>query len=858
MKLMSHQPKSLLAMVYVIGMATSAGEVQAQAGNRPSPSPETQQQATANDASGALEDIVVTARKFDEPLQRTPVTVTAFSQEKLDKLTIQQPIDLQNYTPGLQLNQYSFQSNPYGVLGAPSYVIRGQGGGSSNANPAVLAYFAGAPANYGYSLYDMQVVQVLKGPQGTLFGRSAIGGAVLLDPNWDTNKFGGFLDAGTGSRNEIRLSGAMSIPIVDDVLGIRISGYRDHQDGYTQSFNSGQSLNNVNVSSARLGINFTPANWFADRLLFQYEDEESLTGNVLYKGNPALYQGLMGAVPGVCSAAATSSGLPGNASFIAGCTAQRDGILSGIIDEFSNAQTRFATGDHSVGIRTIGQGPPAEIFRTYSLINQTDLHIPDVGPITDITLKNTYSKLLNRYVIQNGFDAAGTDLGITSIFSGVRQFPNGVCATSGPNIGQCTQGLFQSENTPTPNQGSNEVNLSFDLFGRLKILAGDFYEWSSNDQVVAPTAVQLFGLALSPLMSALATNSPSPNATNTLNSDVWEKGDYINTTLDLKDLVDGLSLSGGYRYNTTYSENTTQLVTGGPVTVSALPGSGYNYSFSANYQVTQSLLLYVVRSRAFRPGGLNPSSCSVLPLDAGGCPASYAPEVLIDTEGGIKWDWHLGDIQARTNGAVYHYNDSNEARSFVSPVADLIYTLANTQSVTNGFELEQTVVWKNLSVDVDYNYLDAHYTKWFAQQGAAFPCTDPINNSGNNCADYKSLAFLGAPRNQLSVTAQYSVPVQELGEFVPSLTVASRSSVNFADVPATDPGAVQGQYTLLNARVAWNHIMNNRAVSAEFFVRNLTNKFYFQGMSSLLTSLGYQSYSQGEPRTAGVELRYTF
>src|SRR5690606_16918385 len=129
--------------------------------------------------TGGLEEIVVTARRSQENIQSTPVTVTAFGAETLREGGISTPEDLQMSTPGVYLSGTGSRQN---VI----YQIRGQSKSVFGPNsPAVVSYFAEVPDPFVGSFvpqYDLSAVEVLKGPQGTLFGRNTTGGAILYAP----------------------------------------------------------------------------------------------------------------------------------------------------------------------------------------------------------------------------------------------------------------------------------------------------------------------------------------------------------------------------------------------------------------------------------------------------------------------------------------------------------------------------------------------------------------------------------------------------------------------------------------------------------------------------------------------------
>lgn len=166
-------------------------------------------------ASPSIDDIVVTARRSEESIQSTPVSVTAFTADMLREANIATTADLMIKTPGVYLSGSGGRENSV-------FQVRGQSKALSGSNaPAVVSYFADVPAptfGSGVATYDMASVQVLKGPQGTLFGRNTTGGAVLYYPAAPEYVLGGYVEAGYGRYDRKQLEGALSIPIVDNKL----------------------------------------------------------------------------------------------------------------------------------------------------------------------------------------------------------------------------------------------------------------------------------------------------------------------------------------------------------------------------------------------------------------------------------------------------------------------------------------------------------------------------------------------------------------------------------------------------------------------------------------------------------------
>ncbi|ARR55254.1 hypothetical protein HY78_18290 [Rhizorhabdus wittichii DC-6] len=214
----------------------------------------------------ALEDIVVTARRRAESLQSVPVSVTAISGRALAAEGVRNVIDLQFHTPGLTT------VGAGGSRTQTAFAMRGQTQTYGGAFPGVASYFADIPiiSQATASFLDLQNVQVLKGPQGTLFGRNTTGGAVLFAPQRPTNDFGGYAMAKLGNYNLRHAEGALNIPIVSDVLAVRLNGQRIKRDGYTLNLTDGRYRDNVNSQAYRGSVLFTPPGGFSNYLVMEY------------------------------------------------------------------------------------------------------------------------------------------------------------------------------------------------------------------------------------------------------------------------------------------------------------------------------------------------------------------------------------------------------------------------------------------------------------------------------------------------------------------------------------------------------------------------------------------------------------
>lgn len=206
---------------------------------------------------GGIEDIVVTARRRDESLQDVPVAITAISSQMLEQMGVRSTDDLQKALPGVNVSGQRRDD--------ASFYIRGQGPGIHSFGQrnftSVATYFAEVPALVSGPgvFFDLGAVQILKGPQGTLFGRNTTGGAVLFEPQRPTQEIEGYVQLLAGNYAYRELEAVMNLPVLPDLLSIRLAGNVAKRRGFTTSVLTGQNLDGRDYQAYRASILFTPA-----------------------------------------------------------------------------------------------------------------------------------------------------------------------------------------------------------------------------------------------------------------------------------------------------------------------------------------------------------------------------------------------------------------------------------------------------------------------------------------------------------------------------------------------------------------------------------------------------------------------
>jgi iron complex outermembrane receptor protein len=763
--------------------------------------PAVAQSAVANggDAVSSIETVTVTARRREEDLEKVPVAVTVLSADKLRTSEIRSVLDLQNYAPSLTV------SGSLGSRDDDVFTIRGQSQPFGGADPGVQSYFADVPFNpsgHG-STYDLANIQVLNGPQGTLFGRSTTGGAVLFEPKRPDDQFGGYLDVTGGTYALKEFQGALNVP-VSDTLDIRLAGDVAKQRGFTYDVSTGEHLDNVDYQAGRIGIDWHPVNGFDNYLLAYYlHDWNNGTGAELSGiGSEARLVGV-----------AEKFGLP---------AAEATTLVGLFYPEF---QTALAD-QQAMGPRRATSSIP--LFYHHDSWSATDVASYEITP--SLTIKNILAYIDDK--VQPSFDYDGSSLPILDI-SNSRTWE--------------TQSI----------QVTEELQLLGNM-GNFNWIAG-FYHELDHPGGYSEIERHTFGGegVLPPLSSTVVerlTNGGSSNA------------GYGSVTYDATDWVKGLSFTAGGRYTWDRKVATANVCTSAscpfPLTnATLLPTLTHSFrapswTLAANWQATDDTLLYATYRRGYKSGGFNSGASGAPDLEL------FKPEFLTDVELGTKNNWTILGVPGRTNFDLYYgwYQDiqkndlilvANTTGPTPTSLLDAITFNAARASV-KGLEFSSTFIPnENVQFDVFYSYTDASYDKF------VLPDT-VINGVAEDILDHSGNPFAYTPKHKLGLTGRFHIPVDASWGFpVFTAELTGQSKTYFTDFADENPDAFQKLYGLINLRFDWDNIWGT-AFDAAVYSTNVTNKTYKVGANALEQEIATTASIYGAPRMVGIELRWRF
>ncbi|MEA3301450.1 MAG: TonB-dependent receptor [Pseudomonadota bacterium] len=813
--------KNLLSVSLAAGLATLAGaplhaqpDTGASGGGQPA-------------ADRTLEEIVVTARRREESAQETPVALAVLDTDALYRNNITEIRDLTASVPGVNFTQSGGANNTVFSIRGRSRAVFG------NSQPAVASYVNEVPlSTWGASIptYDMASVQVLKGPQGTLFGRNTTAGAVLTTTQRPEHEFGGYLMGKIGNYNARVVEGAVNIPVVADKVALRIAGQLDKRDGFTDNMSrpSEDDFDNKDRTNYRVSLLLDPIESLSNLTVYEENDYDENMINTIPMG----YEPGTGAVDFIPFT---------NGSFL---------FTNPTVMPFipcNGAPTcdiqALMARQKAAGVRKEWTDSPTFLKTELTSVSNTTTW--DVGPFT---LKNIFGY---REVFTNNFsDIDGSDMAIVN-----------------------------ADNLIDVKQYSNEFQISGEaLDGDLEYIGGYFW-LKSEPNGAQRLALQILAQAGTPLDSQNLTDlgglfpflgalGPSDHYTDETEAFFGQVSYDLG---GISDSLAALSVDIGVRHTkdetevcpvpaTFYGTPAPKESACDPADKAAADFSKTTWSLGLNYQPVDDLLVYAVTRTGYRAGGVNSPKFggSLVPFQ------SYEPETVQDYEIGLKSDWAVGDILGRFNLALYRseYEDvhfsvpttgvntglggvDGDGNPLNDPTGGLFTNNAGEATV-EGIEVELVAqLLPGLEVSLAGTKMEKDFKTSFA-----LPVGFPPNVAADD--EIEAFLFLGAPDWSYTAAIDYSLPLAaELGEVVLSTRYFRISDIHYGgNIYAWD-------YEKVDARVDWLGMFGS-SFDAALFVTNAFDTEAIVAPSSSSAALGVNAAIFNEPRMVGASLRYSF
>lgn len=781
-----------------IGALTVAGLAAPAAAQIATPAP-----AAASDV-GAVEEIIITARRREESLQSVPVAVAAFSADQLRDRSITTIADLGSAAPNLFVS-----SGPSGGAATGAFFIRGVGQIDfiSTTDPGVAVYLDGVYlARASGNVLDLvtpERVEVLRGPQGTLFGRNTIGGAISVISRRPGDDLALEAEAVLGNRDHYEGKVRVDLPITPGRLATSLVLARQVRDGYGRSAANGEEFGDRDVWAGRGEILFTPSDRFTSRLAADYtrRDERATVHSVsAIDTNDATFPGLqaynafiaappppLGFGSPVLASSPTCGPPPAPAS---ACTF---------------ALTQASPYDNA------GTGPNVSFLRVWGISSNLEIKL---DPFT--------IRLISAYRDQRdvqGIDFDGTPLPVS-------------------------EQIVHSNST----QVSQEIQFLGSGFGdRLQWLAGLYY---TRDESRTLFDAQFLRPAFGPVIqlnTRLDSNSYAAfgSATVTLSERLKVTAGirYTRDERDIRGSADFLAnpFLGGAP--SSFFAVGRIPIPGGSIPAFQPLGStrrvaeswnNFSPKVSLEYQATDTAFFYGSVSRGYKGG-----SFIGRPLTGSATFTQYDPERVTAYELGAKLD--LLDRRLRLNGALFQADYDNIQLTVIVPDGPVVNTPtvnAGTARI-RGAELEFVAVPAvGLRLDGSIGYLDADFRQLNAP--ATFPnAVLPFTTASS---------FTQTPKWTASAGAQYRLDLGDAGGITLRGDIRHRSSIEYA-LP-NNPLISDPSLTLIGARLTYE--TEDGRFSVALFGTNLTKEVY---KSFGFAGFGLVTSYYGEPRRYGISLR---
>jgi iron complex outermembrane receptor protein len=227
--------------------------------------------AAGDGAEGTVQALVVTAQKREEDIQDVPIAISAFTQEDLTRSQVAGGPDLMTQVPNFTFTKTNFSGYSIQIRGIGTQAI------SATTDPAVAVAFNNTPfirnRFFEQEFYDLERVEVLRGPQGTLYGRNATAGVVNIISAKPKHRFEAKISADVANYNSTRLEGMLNLPLFEDKLALRIAGAWTKRDGFVKNTLTGDQIDGRDLWSTRVTLGLEPTDHFSANLIWEHFEE---------------------------------------------------------------------------------------------------------------------------------------------------------------------------------------------------------------------------------------------------------------------------------------------------------------------------------------------------------------------------------------------------------------------------------------------------------------------------------------------------------------------------------------------------------------------------------------------------------
>jgi len=627
-------------------------------------------------AAAQIDEIVVTARKRAEAIQSVPIAVTAFNAEQIENELLSNVGDFSRFVPNVSLADNQFSG------GALNSSIRGiqfsdlEKSFEPSVGVSVDGVFLATSTGANIDVFDLEHIEILRGPQGTLYGRNTIGGSINIRRSRPTGEFGIKTRARIGSFDRKEGSVVLNLPKLADQISTKFNFFIRNDDLFLDNIDTVEDIDEdkgQDILDFGGAILWEPAERVEALISWNVFNDDSFFNPSVNLSEPGALVCDITSIPPL-----TGQGCRG-ASF--------DSVVA---SDFENSFGAF-------GFRNFIDG--------FNVSSQIDI---DVGKFTVTSI--TGYRESDEQLFEENLGAPGVDLNTSLNF-----FPGGIPPFLLPPPGTLSP-IFVAKRNQTYEQFSEELRLTSNFDGPFNFVAGLYYLDTNytidngigpGDTVPFPTFGAIGGAQA--FLFGLPVNAFAAEQDLTAYA-VFGEGTF--------NITDKLKFTGGFRF--TYEEKDFRSDFAADPTTNAL-GAGPEDAdlseswtsptgrVSLDYSFTDDHLAYASWSRGFRSGGFNGRATS--PVNAG----PYEPETVDSFEVGARTEWFGNRLRINPTVFYANYKDKQEEVITPNPVGPGTLTFVrNAASVTiKGVELEmQATPTDNLNLRATAGYLDAEYDEF--------------------------------------------------------------------------------------------------------------------------------------------------
>ncbi len=746
--------------------------------------------------AATLEEVVVTARKRTESAQDIPINITALSSDFLEKSKARDFADFAGQVPGLQFQDLG--------PGNKEYIIRGVNAkGTSTVgtyyDEAVVTGFNqgdGGGKNIDIKLIDMDRIEVLNGPQGTLYGANSMAGTIKFIPNKpNLEGFDSFAEADVSTTEEgsgnYTVDAMLNMPL-SDMAALRVVGWRADNSGYIDQPRI--------MSGPRKNINDEETN--GGRFMLRLQPSESFTADASILAQDTKSGGSPRYTPKGVHAFNTDNLL----------------FLGTIADFQSGA---------ALGIPV----PQAEYIAPYT--------VSDDLINTDITTNEWEDKFYIASLTMNWDFEAGSLLATTNYYHRDMDFAFDstpillAFAVPVPGI------TLEPE---TRKVWSNEIRFSSSIGDRIDYVAGVYYQKSKNQIDVQVLTIDANGDPFGVFTPGdVAGGDATFDTGNTFFGSIVKKETKQEAAFGEMNirLADQWKLTVGARYFHSSldgtAETTHEFGSGNsPLAKNSSNESKFTYKVSLAYDVADDQMIYGTVSTGFRIGGLNQANLPFAP----GIPETYDSDTLTNYELGYKAS--LLDRRVQFSGAAYYIDWKDMALSQVDATGSIPFIANVGDARIYGLEANlDALLSDNWELSIGGSLISAELTQ-----------DQPTDPFGNNGMDGDKIPNI--PKEQGFVALTYKMPINADLTFSSRLDVTYRGSTDTQFNNQSAYNVALDSYTILN----WINYFEFKNWTLSAYVKNLTDeRAQFDAISSDQDPLGIIG---NRPRTWGLSAKWSF